>query len=161
MDKLGAHDLAVMSFEWPLSAFVLLNTDNAGYSDGEKTFIYCVIGIGFHVNASSSNYLMKTLVLNDTWWESTVSDSRVTLKLNTPVAQIKINTPQDSGAQVKVVDENEEEYIAHHVIVTVPIGVLKESINGSEGIMFSPELPKATVSVEFVCILGISWICNF
>ena len=164
VDKIGAHDLAVMEFEWPLSEFILLNTNNGGYSDGEKTFITnSVIGIGVHVNACSS-CLMKTSVLNDTWWENTASNGRVTLKLNTPVARVNVTTPQDpaSQVQVEVVDKSGVNYHADHVIVTVAIGVLKESIKdvGGEGIKFSPELPAATVSVELPTS-GIIWICNF
>ena len=99
---------------------------------------------------------MKTSVLNDTWWKNTASDNRVTLKLNTPVANV--TTPSQASADlVKVVDKSGGTHYAKYVIVTVSIGVLKESIKvgGGEGITFSPELPVATVSVEFACILEI------
>ncbi len=101
---------------------------------------------------------MKTSVLNDKWWKNTASDNRVTLKLNTPVANI--STHHDS--HVEVVDESGGTHDAKYVIVTVSIGVLKESIKDGEkeGITFSPELPNETVSVKFACILE-NWICNF
>ena len=38
VDKMGAHDTAVQDFEWPLSEGILCNTNNLGYSDGER---YC------------------------------------------------------------------------------------------------------------------------
>lgn len=43
VDKMGAHDTALMDFEWPLSDDVFLNTNNLGYSDGEKSSTLCVI----------------------------------------------------------------------------------------------------------------------
>ena len=88
--------------------------------------------------------------MNETWWDNTISAATVALKLNSPVTNI--NTPGTTDP-VKVI-ANGESYHANHVIVTVPIGVLKASIDldsevkpGDEGyISFSSELPDDTVS---------------
>ena len=43
VDKMGAHDLAVMDAEWALSVTTLLNTNNGGYSDREDFDFFFVI----------------------------------------------------------------------------------------------------------------------
>jgi len=44
VDKMGAHDTAVVDFEWPLSNYIYLNRLNLGYSDGERSFyLWCAL----------------------------------------------------------------------------------------------------------------------
>jgi len=96
----------------------------------------------------NTNNLGYSDVLKDTWWDDTISAATVALKLNCPVTGI--NTPGTTGP-VEVI-ANEESYYANHVIVAVPIGVLKASIDldsevqpGDPGyISFSSELPDDT-----------------
>jgi len=122
VDRMGAHDTAVADFEWPLSEGVLFNTKKLGYSE----------------------------VLKKTWWDDTISTSTVTLKLNSPVTGII--TPPTTGLVEVITNgglDNEVSYSANQVIVAVPIGVLKASIDpGSKEelgyISFSPELPEDT-----------------
>eukprot|EP00585_Thalassiosira_rotula_P009330 CAMPEP_0196133652 /NCGR_PEP_ID=MMETSP0910-20130528/2787_1 /TAXON_ID=49265 /ORGANISM="Thalassiosira rotula, Strain GSO102" /LENGTH=622 /DNA_ID=CAMNT_0041393399 /DNA_START=95 /DNA_END=1963 /DNA_ORIENTATION=- len=122
VDKMGAHDTAVMEIKWPLSENVLLNSNNLGYSD----------------------------LLTNTWWDETISVATVTLKLDSPVTAI--NVPGSATTDPIEVIADGGPYYASQVIVAVPIGVLKASIDldpevqaGDPGyISFSPELPDIT-----------------
>ena len=101
--------------------------------------------------------------MKETWWDDIISAATVTLETNRPVTGI--NTPGTTGP-VEVI-ANEESYYANHVIVAVPIGVLKASIDLDSEIQpgdlgyfsFSPELPDDTVS----CLppYKMKWICLY
>lgn len=94
----------------------------------------------------NTNNLGYSDVLNNTWWDETINTATVTLRLSSPVTDI--NAPVATGP-VEVI-ANGEPYYANQVIVAIPIGVLKASIDpkvqpGDPGcISFSPELPDIT-----------------
>ena len=43
VDKMGAHDTAVVNFQWPLSNYIYLNRLYWGYSDSERV-LYSLCG---------------------------------------------------------------------------------------------------------------------
>ena len=64
--------------------------------------------------------------------------------LNTKVSLIE-NNPKDEKVIIKTTDENA--YCADHVIVTIPLGVLKETYET----LFKPPLPEEKIKTIRVC----------
>ena len=103
--------------------------------------------------------------MKETWWDDTISAATVVLELNCPVMDINSSSPGTTGPAEVIA--NGESYYATQVIVAVPIGVLKASIDldsevqpGDPGyISFSPDLPADTVS----CLppYKMKWICLY